>query len=135
MEKACLPNLPDKHLILMAAGTGFAQMKSIVDHLLSHNYTLPIALYWGFRKEVDMYLDSLAREWAQKYENFDFHPLIADIDNIDANAHHNQLSDAVLADYSNLQGYKVFVSGSPKLGLFSDGCCIGGRLRRAGVLL
>jgi CDP-4-dehydro-6-deoxyglucose reductase len=113
--KACLPNVPSKPLVLMAAGTGFAQMKSIVDYLNSQDFNLPIALYWGVRKEEDMYLDSLAKEWALTHDNIEFHPLIADIENIDANAHHNQLSDAVLADYANLQGYQVFVSGSPKL--------------------
>ncbi|KZY31326.1 hypothetical protein A3729_20720, partial [Oleiphilus sp. HI0043] len=113
--KACLPKVPDKPLILMAAGTGFAQMKSIIDYLLAQNYSLPLALYWGVRKEEDMYLAELAEEWASKYDHFEFHPLIADIENIDANAHHNQLSDAVLADFSNLADSKVFVSGSPKL--------------------
>jgi CDP-4-dehydro-6-deoxyglucose reductase len=113
--KACLPSVPEKPLILMAAGTGFAQMKSIVEYLITQDSSLPIALYWGVRKEEDMYLDSLAKEWTQQRDNFEFHPLVADIDNIDANAHHNQLSDAVLADCASLKGYQVFVSGSPKL--------------------
>ena len=57
----------------------------------------------------------LARKWAMEHDNFEFHPLIADIENIDAQGHHNQLSDAVLEDYSSLKGCQVFVSGSPKL--------------------
>tara|TARA_R110001592_G_scaffold86031_1_gene254012 strand:+ start:18858 stop:19904 length:1047 start_codon:yes stop_codon:yes gene_type:complete len=113
--EACLITLPDKPLVLMAAGTGFAQMKSIIEHLLEHQYSQPISLYWGVRKEEDMYLQSLAEEWVNNYENFRFVPLIADIETSEATEHHNQLSDAVLADQNNLSDVMVFVSGSPKL--------------------
>jgi CDP-4-dehydro-6-deoxyglucose reductase len=113
--KACLTHTPDQPLILVAAGTGFAQMKSIIEHLFSVNYQHEIALYWGVRKEQDLYHSALAEEWAERYENFSFHSLVADIENIDANAHHNQLSDAVLADHQVLENSQVFVSGSPKL--------------------
>jgi len=113
--EACLSEMPSKPLVLIAAGTGFAQMKSIIEHLLSLNYTLPISLYWGVRKQSDMYLQSLAEGWADKNENIQFKPLIADIDNIQDNAHHNQLSDEVLKDHPKLENSLVYVSGSPKL--------------------
>lgn len=112
---ACLTSIPDQALILIAAGTGFAQMKSMIEHLFEHNFQQPIALYWGVRKEEDMYLLSLAKEWALKYEGFSFFPVFSDIENIQANDHHNQLSDAVLAGEHDLSQAKVFVSGSPKL--------------------
>jgi len=113
--KACLAKVLNQPLILMAAGTGFAQMKSILEQLFSQNYQAPISLYWGVRKEEDMYLRELAEQWQAEHSNFEFRPLIADIENIDANAHHNQLSDAVLADHQELEHSLVFVSGSPKL--------------------
>lgn len=113
--EACLSSLPTKPLILMAAGTGFAQMKSIIEHLFEHQINQPISLYWGVRKEDDMYLKSLAEDWARINENFRFIPLISDIETIEATDHHNQLSDAVLADQNNLSNAMVFVSGSPKL--------------------
>jgi CDP-4-dehydro-6-deoxyglucose reductase len=62
-----------------------------------------------------MYLKSLAEDWARINENFRFIPLISDIETIEATDHHNQLSDAVLADQNNLSNAMVFVSGSPKL--------------------
>jgi len=113
--EACLVKAPEKPLILMAAGTGFAQMKSIIEHLLSLDYSHPIALYWGVRKQEDMYLQGLAQDWSDLHENFQFKPLIADIENIKDNAHHNQLSDAVLEAHPELENSMVFVSGSPKL--------------------
>ncbi len=113
--KACVTSVPEKPLILMAAGTGFAQMTSIIEHMFATGFTLPIALYWGVRKEEDLYLRDLAQDWEAQHPNFSFHPLVADIDNIADNAHHNQLSDAVVADFSDLSECLVYVSGSPKL--------------------
>jgi len=113
--EACLVKIPDQPLILMAAGTGFAQMKSIIEYLISQSYSRPVSLYWGVRKQDDMYLQDLAQEWSNLHANFHFKPLIADIEGIKDNAHHNQLSDAVLEDHPKLENSMVFVSGSPKL--------------------
>ncbi len=113
--EACLSEIPNKSLILMAAGTGFAQMKSIIEYLFEHDFKRSISLYWGVRKEEDMYLKDLAEAWARVKENFTYIPLIADIETIEATDHHNQLSDAVLAGKNDLLESMVFVSGSPKL--------------------
>jgi CDP-4-dehydro-6-deoxyglucose reductase len=113
--EACLHNTPSKDLILMAAGTGFAQMKSMIEHLQFIDYKHSISLYWAVRKDEDMYLKGLAESWAQKFSNVHFKPIIADIDDIQAVDHHNQMSDAVLSDHLDLANSLVFVSGSPKL--------------------
>lgn len=113
--EACLTTIPDKPLILIAAGTGFAQMKSIVEYLFECQFRQPVSLYWGVRKEEDMYLQELAQTWSQDHEKFTFVPLFADIENIQVNDHHNQLSDAVLVNQHDLSDAMVFVSGSPKL--------------------
>lgn len=113
--EACLTSIPNKPLVLVAAGTGFSQMKSIIEYLFEHQFGSTISLYWGVRKEEDMYLQSLAETWAQEHENFKFRPLISDIEDIELTGHHNQLSDAVLAEDDKLIESMVFVSGSPKL--------------------
>ena len=90
-------------------------MKSMVEHLQSIDFKHAVSLYWAVRKEEDMYAKSLAQEWEQQYSNFYFKPIIADIDDIKTVDHHNQISDAVLADHPDLANSLVFVSGSPKL--------------------
>ena len=116
---ACLESLPNKPLILIAAGTGFAQMKAIIEHLQFLNFSHSISLYWGVRKPEDLYLDTLALEWVINNDNFFYHSIIADLEAIPEaeknTGHHNQLSDAVLKAHPNLQNSMVFVSGSPKL--------------------
>jgi len=113
--EACLHEAPSKALILMAAGTGFAQMKSIIEHLQFIDYKQSISLYWAVRKDKDMYLKVLAKAWEQQYKNFHFEPIIADIDDRQGVDHHDQMSDAVLNNHLDLSNSLVFVSGSPKL--------------------
>ena len=113
--EACLHQVPSKNLILMAAGTGFAQMKSMIEHLQFIGYEHTISLYWAVRKSQDMYLKALAEEWEKQYSNFHFTPIVADIEDIQGVDHHDQMSEAVLSDHLDLEDSLVFVSGSPKL--------------------
>jgi CDP-4-dehydro-6-deoxyglucose reductase len=112
--EACLTRLPEQPVVLIAAGTGFAQMKSITEYLFTQQFRLPVSLYWGVRKAEDMYLQSMAEDWAARYENFSFYPLIGELEENDSIEHHNRLSEAVMAEKNLLQSM-VFVSGSPKL--------------------
>jgi len=113
--KACLMDVPEQELILICAGTGFAQMTSIIEFLFANAYKYDVSLYWGVRQAQDMYMLERAKSWEASYHNFHFCPVIAPLDAIADNAHHNQLSDAVLAKRHHLENAKVFVSGSPKL--------------------
>lgn len=112
--EACLTRIPLQPIILIAAGTGFAQMKSILEYLFDQGFNLPVSLYWGVRKPEDMYLLELAESWANRYENFTFRPLIGELEESESTDHHNQLSESVLAEQPIGQA-QVFVSGSPKL--------------------
>ena len=76
--KACLGSAPAKPLLLVAAGTGFAQMKSLVDYLRETSYSQPVKLYWGVRRHEDMYLRSLAQQWQEDWPPFTFLPVVGD---------------------------------------------------------
>lgn len=45
--KACLAAAPDKPVLMVAAGTGFAQMKSLCEFLQETRFQHPVKLYWG----------------------------------------------------------------------------------------
>lgn len=126
--KACLPSAPDQEMILIAAGTGFAQMKSLIEFLLPNGFRHRLTLYWGVRKEQDMYMREQAEQWEKEYSNFQFYPQVADTETIDGVDHHNQLAEAVLADQHDIPNSLVFTSGSPRL-VFS----VLGSLEQAGL--
>jgi len=113
--RACLAAVPERPLLLVAAGTGFAQMKSLVDYLQEAGYRHPVKLYWGVRKHEDMYLRSLAQQWHDQSPEFTFVPVVGDDEDNDWSGHHEQLVRAVLASGMDWNNVEVHASGSPTM--------------------
>ncbi len=113
--KACLASTPEKPLLLVAAGTGFAQMKSLVDYLRGIASSQPVRLFWGVRRHEDMYLRSMARQWEQEWPVFSFQPVVGDDEDSEWSGHHDQLVRAVLASGMDWQNVEVHASGSPTM--------------------
>lgn len=111
--RACLASAPAKPLLMVAAGTGFAQMKSMVDYLQTTGFEQPLRLFWGVRRHEDMYLRSLAQQWHEQWPPFSFLPVVGDDEDNDWSGHHDQLVRAVLATGQDWQGIQVMASGSP----------------------
>jgi CDP-4-dehydro-6-deoxyglucose reductase len=113
--RACLAAAPAKPLLLVAAGTGFAQMKSLVDYLQETTYDKPVRLYWGVRRHEDMYLKPLAQEWQENWPRFTFKQVVGDDEDNDWAGHHDQLVRTVLASGVDWQNIEVHASGSPTM--------------------
>lgn len=113
--RACLASAPEKPLLMVAAGTGFAQMKSIVDYLQELDHRHPVTLFWGVRRPEDMYLRSLAQQWHEEWAPFTFVPVVADDEDSDWSGHHDQLVRTVLASTENWRDVEVMASGSPTM--------------------
>lgn len=113
--KACLTRLPENEVVLIGAGTGYAQLKAIIDGMLQQSFSLPITLFWGGREKRDLYLLEEAVDFAGKYPNVDIIPVFVDTEDNDWQGHHDQLLAAVLSKYSDLNGVSVYASGSPGL--------------------
>ena len=113
--RACLASAPDKPLLLVAAGTGFAQMKSLVDYLQNTSYDKPVKFYWGVRRPEDMYLRSLAQQWQEEWPPFTFLPVVGDDEDNEWSGHHDQLVRTVLASGMDWSNVEVHASGSPTM--------------------
>ncbi|WP_291827630.1 2Fe-2S iron-sulfur cluster-binding protein [Marinobacter sp.] len=113
--KACLAAAPAKPMALVAAGTGFAQMKSLVEYLQETDFNHPVKLFWGVRKHEDMYLRSLAQQWQTDWAPFTFQPVVGDDEDNDWGGHHDQLVRAVLASGFDWTNVEVHASGSPAM--------------------
>lgn len=72
----CALPASDQPLTLVAASTGFAQIKSLVEEAISRNWQSPITLYWAAHTLEDLYLYDLAQSWAAKLANFKFIPCL-----------------------------------------------------------
>jgi CDP-4-dehydro-6-deoxyglucose reductase len=64
-------------LLLIAFGTGFAPIKSLMEHAMALDNAPNIHLIWVCTRESALYLPNLARAWADALDNFDYTPIIA----------------------------------------------------------
>ncbi|CAB5501978.1 NAD(P)H-flavin reductase (EC (EC [Bathymodiolus thermophilus thioautotrophic gill symbiont] len=102
-----------KPVILMAGGTGFAPIKSIVEHAISTQLNRTLYIYWGVRDEVDLYMD-LPMQWANENDNIHFVPVLSQ-PNKDWQGRAGFVHKSILADFEDLTGYEVYACGSPDM--------------------
>jgi CDP-4-dehydro-6-deoxyglucose reductase len=104
----------DKPMVLVASGTGFAPIKSIIEHAFYKNTTRQMVLYWGGRRPADIYLPEVAAKWQQEHDNFTFIPVVSDALPEDAwTGRTGFVHKAVMEDFPDLSGYQVYACGAP----------------------
>lgn len=97
-------------LLLIAGGTGFAQMKSIFDDLVHKGYSNPVHFYWGLRTSADTFV----MDWINNHQspdNFHVHVIVNESSN-DWNGRTGWLYEAVIEDHLELTNSHAFISGS-----------------------
>lgn len=106
----------EQPVIMVAGGTGFAPIKSIIEHTLAMNIERPIALYWGVRAKADIYLADLAESWSKTYDHIDFIPVLSEPDADDNwQGRTGFVHEAVMNDYPDPSGYEVYTCGPPPM--------------------
>ncbi len=106
----------DKPIVLLASGTGFAPVKSMVEHMRHTGLRRPVRFYWGGRRPRDLYMDALAREWADSITDFEYIPVVSDAlpeDNWQGRT--GLVHRAVMDDLPSLADYQVYACGSPAM--------------------
>lgn len=109
----------ERPLLLIAAGTGFSQMKAIIEAVLLEQPERKISLWWAAREHRDLYLEQLASAWAQTHANVSFHavtelPLEEPLAVGERISHHQGRIDQVLkAAQISPDTHDVYLSGSP----------------------
>ena len=108
----------DSHrpMIFMAGGTGFAPIKAIIEHFLHLGSTRAMNLYWGARRQEDLYMAELAERWRDQHPAFQFIPVLSEPDADNTGEHrHGQVHDAVLDDHPDLAAFDLYMSGPPAM--------------------
>jgi CDP-4-dehydro-6-deoxyglucose reductase len=103
-----------KPMILLAGGTGFAPVKSIVEHAIAKNIARPMFIYWGAKARVDLYQNALPEKWAAEHAHIRYIPVLSEpAAGDDWNGRTGFVHQAVLADFPDLSAYQVYACGSP----------------------
>ena len=106
----------DKPIVLLASGTGFAPIKAIVEHVIYRGTERPIVLYWGGRRPRDLYMHSLAEEWARMLPDFRYVPVISHgLPEDNWNGRTGFVHQAVMQDLPDLAGHQVYACGTPAM--------------------
>ena len=106
-------------IVLLAGGTGFAPIKSIVEHAIASGQSRPprpMTLYWGSRDLAGLYQLELARSWEALLPGFRCIPVLSDATPADAWSGRSGLAHhALMADLPDLSGHEVYACGSPAM--------------------
>ena len=124
----------DKPILFVAGSTGFAPVKSMVESAFHTGIKRHMILYWGVRRPHDLYLGSLAEQWAKEHSNFTFIPVVSNPEPEDGwTGRTGLVHQAILADYPDLSKHQVYACGSVNMvqaaqpefvkhGISSDDC-------------
>jgi CDP-4-dehydro-6-deoxyglucose reductase, E3 len=104
-----------KPIVFLASGTGFAPIKSIVEHMIATGNKRKAVIYWGGRRPRDLYLNHLAVSWAAKYhDQFSYVPVVSDATAEDAwTGRAGFVHRAVMQDFPDLSQHQVYACGAP----------------------
>jgi CDP-4-dehydro-6-deoxyglucose reductase len=104
--------------LMIAGGTGFAPLKSMLRHVLESDSAREIHFYWGARQPPDLYEESLVLDWARAHPQLKFTAVLSEASaGAPVAAHHRQgwVLEAVLADHPSLDRFDVYTAGPPAL--------------------
>jgi CDP-4-dehydro-6-deoxyglucose reductase, E3 len=103
-------------VVMVAGGTGFAPLKSMLRHVLETGIRRDIHLYWGARHVRDLYEEAVVLEWVRRYPRLRFTAVLSEASAAEA-AHQRTgwVHDAVLADQPSLAGMDVYAAGPPAM--------------------
>jgi len=109
-------DLPERPMIMMGGGTGFAPLKSMIENLLEHGDRRQIHLYWGARTADELYLDELPESWARDHRHIHYRRALSDEPLAPSeSAFVGLVHDAVIADHPDLSPFDVYMSGPPAM--------------------
>ncbi len=99
-----------KPAVFVASGTGFAPIKSILEDAFRKKDAREMVLYWGARRQKDLYLADLPAKWAGLYANFRFVPVLSEPD-AGWTGRTGFVHRAVMDDFSSLAERQVYACG------------------------
>ena len=100
----------DRPLVLIAGGTGFSYVRSILLTALSQQPDRHIAIYWGGRELKHLYdLDEL-NALAVKHPNLQVIPVVEQPEE-GFTGRNGTVLTAVMQDYTSLAGHDIYIAG------------------------
>jgi CDP-4-dehydro-6-deoxyglucose reductase len=103
-------------VLMIAGGTGFAPLKSMLRHVLENTGQSPrdIHFYWGARQAIDLYEEKTVLEWTRRHPQLHFTAVLSE-GNASEHRRRGWVHEAVLADHPDLSAFDVYAAGPPAM--------------------
>jgi aquacobalamin reductase/NAD(P)H-flavin reductase len=108
--EAYLRGSSKRPLILVAGGTGFSYVKSLLEQIIESEMKNSVHLYWGVKEYSHFYFEEQAKNWTTEHKNIHFHPVV-ELPEIDWQGKKGYVHQAVLDEFSNLSEFDIYVVG------------------------
>lgn len=102
-------------LVFIAWDTGFAPIKSLIEHAMSLDVAASLHLYWLSPQGRSHYLSNLCRSWSDALDNFHFTPVELPVSAASNSERLKSELARLLSGYATLSDVDVYVAGSPAL--------------------
>ncbi len=107
---AYLRTKSDRPLLLMAGGTGFSYVKSMLEYLVATQSTRPVLLYWGLREPTACYELAQTQALIDTLAHANFIPVVETADK-DWQGKVGLVHEVVMQDIVSLEPYDIYLAG------------------------
>ncbi|WP_068546246.1 NAD(P)H-flavin reductase [Thalassotalea crassostreae] len=97
-------------IILLAGGTGFSYIKSILTDLVNRNVKQPVVVYWGLRDQSAAYHIEQTHALVNQLNNGQFHPVVENAKS-DWQGRVGRVHEPLLDDINELADYDIYMAG------------------------
>jgi CDP-4-dehydro-6-deoxyglucose reductase len=100
-------------IVLLAAGTGLAPIKALIEHMQLKGIDRPTWLYWGCRTRADLYLHDWAEAAAAAMPQLRYVPVLSESFGEGWQGRSGLVHRTVMDDVPDLSNYQVYACGAP----------------------
>lgn len=94
-----------RSIVFIACDTGFAPIKSLLEHAMALEASERLCLYWLAAQPGGHYLSNLCRSWADALDNFSYTPLAAEQGDA------AEMVRRIGAEHADLNAFDVYIAG------------------------
>ncbi len=104
----------NRPVVMLAAGTGFAPIKALLEDAEQKGIRRATTFYWGGRRRPDLYMAEWAEQWAAAHPHVTFVPVLsAATPECGWSGRTGFVHRAVVEDFADLSGHEVYACGAP----------------------
>ncbi len=100
----------ERPLLLMAGGTGFSYVKSMLEYLVATKSTRPVLLYWGLREPSACYELDQTQALVNTLAHANFIPVVEHADE-NWRGKVGLVHEVVMSDIVSLEPYDIYLAG------------------------